>query len=213
MTPQLRWGRLWFYKTRGTLVLWKCESAGSGKLTGRGEKASTDKKMKSEKSIQRFILFFLYLALRRSQQARTEKSKETQRPVCHRVTTSRVSLGSLSFTGPGLCWCRTWLGTVHVFMRSNEDGRERERGFFDAMYPNLPRRTHSPRLRFLPPLINQLCVWVCLKLWIRTYSNGLDIKCAAEVLSCVCVCVRMRRIQGHNIQARCISQTSRDVIL
>lgn len=90
---------------------------------------------------------------------------------------------------------------------------ERERGFFDAVYPSLPRPTHSLRLRFLPPLINHLCVWVCLKLWIRTYSNGFDIKRAAEVLSRVCVCVCMRRIQGHNIQARCISQTSRDVIL
>lgn len=65
---------------------------------------------------------------------------------------------------------------------------ERERGFFDV-YPSLPRPTHSLRLRFLPPLINHLCVWVCLKLLIHTYSNGLDIKRAAEVLSRVCVCV------------------------
>lgn len=121
------------------------------------------------------------LGQRRAKRAKGPSVIELRPPMCRS--------GHFLSPGPGLRWCRTWLGTVHVFMRSNEDGRERERGFFDAVYPSLPRPTHSLRLRFLPPLINHLCVWVCLKLWIRTYSNGLDIKRAAEVLSRVCVCV------------------------
>lgn len=140
------------------------------------------------------------LGQRRAKRAKGPSVTELRPPMCRS--------GRFLSPGPGLRWC-----PLSTSLWGQTKMGERERGFFDAVCPSLPRPTHSLQLRFLPPLINHLCVWVCLKLWIRTYSNGLDIKRAAEVLSRVCVCVCMRRIQGHNIQARCISQTSRDVIL
>lgn len=68
-------------------------------------KGAQTREWKASKEHTEIFFFFWYLALRRSQQvtqARTEKSKESQRPVCHRVTASHVSLRSLSFTGAGI---------------------------------------------------------------------------------------------------------------
>lgn len=174
----------------------------------REHKQENEKRLKN---IQRFFFWFdtwlwgvrskwRKLGQRRAKRAEESLSPSYGLPCVAQLTSwdyADAARGSVLSTS---LWGQTKMG-------------ERERGFFDAVYPSLPRPTHSLRLRFLPPLINHLCVWVCLKLLIHTYSNGLDIKRAAEVLSCVCVCVCMRRIQGHNIQARCISQTRRDVIL
>lgn len=176
----------------------------------REHKQENEKRLKN---IQRFC-FFLILGFEAFAASDASSDREEQREPKARLSSSYglPCVAQVTFFHRGRDYADAARGSVlSTSLWGQTKMGERERGFFDAVYPSLPRPTHSLRLRFLPPLINHLCVWVCLKLWIRTYSNGLDIKRAAEVLSCVCVC--MRRIQGHNIQARCISQTSRDVIL
>lgn len=178
----------------------------------REHKQENEKRLKN---IQRFC-FFLILGFEAFAASDASSDREEQRDPKARLSSSYglPCVAQVTFFHRGRDYADAARGSVlSTSLWGQTKMGERERGFFDAVYPSLPRPTHSLRLRFLPPLINHLCVWVCLKLWIRTYSNGLDIKCAAEVLSRVCVCVCMRRIQGHNIQARCISQTSRDVIL
>lgn len=178
----------------------------------REHKQENEKRLKN---IQRFC-FFLILGFEAFAASDASSDREEQREPKARLSSSYglPCVAQVTFFHRGRDYADAARGSVlSTSLWGQTKMGERERGFFDAVYPSLPRPTHSLRLRFLPPLINHLCVWVCLKLWIRTYSNGLDIKRAAEVLSRVCVCVCMRRIQGHNIQARCISQTSRDVIL
>lgn len=178
----------------------------------REHKQENEKRLKN---IQRFF-FFLILGFEAFAASDASSDREEQREPKARLSSSYglPCVAQVTFFHRGRDYADAARGSVlSTSLWGQTKMGERERGFFDAVYPSLPRPTHSLRLRFLPPLINHLCVWVCLKLWIRTYSNGLDIKRAAEVLSRVCVCVCMRRIQGHNIQARCISQTSRDVIL
>lgn len=178
----------------------------------REHKQENEKRLKN---IQRFI-YFLILGFEAFAASDASSDREEQREPKARLSSSYglPCVAQVTFFHRGRDYADAARGSVlSTSLWGQTKMGERERGFFDAVYPSLPRPTHSLRLRFLPPLINHLCVWVCLKLWIRTYSNGLDIKRAAEVLSRVCVCVCMRRIQGHNIQARCISQTSRDVIL
>lgn len=178
----------------------------------REHKQENEKRLKN---IQRFF-FFLILGFEAFAASDASSDREEQREPKARLSSSYglPCVAQVTFFHRGRDYADAARGSVlSTSLWGQTKMGERERGSFDAVYPSLPRPTHSLRLRFLPPLINHLCVWVCLKLWIRTYSNGLDIKRAAEVLSRVCVCVCMRRIQGHNIQARCISQTSRDVIL
>lgn len=178
----------------------------------REHKQENEKRLKN---IQRFF-FFLILGFEAFAASDASSDREEQREPKARLSSSYglPCVAQVTFFHRGRDYADAARGSVlSTSLWGQTKMGERERGFFDAVYPSLPRPTHSLRLRFLPPLINHLCVWVCLKLWIRTYSNGLDIKRAAEVLSRVCVCVCMSRIQGYNIQARCISQTSRDVIL
>lgn len=178
----------------------------------REHKQENEKRLKN---IQRFF-FFLILGFEAFAASDASSDREEQREPKARLSSSYglPCVAQVTFFHRGRDYADAARGSVlSTSLWGQTKMGERERGFFDAVYPSLPRPTHSLRLRFLPPLINHLCVWVCLKLWIRTYSNGLDIKRAAEVLSRVCVCVCMRRIQGYNIQGRCISQTSRDVIL
>lgn len=177
----------------------------------REHKQENEKRLKN---IQRFF-FFWYLALRRSQQvtqARTEKSKESQRPVCHRVTASHVSLRSLSFTGAGITLMphvARYCPRLYEVKRRWE--RERERLLWcrvpQPSSPNSFTTAQIPASSHKPPLCMGVFEIVNPYVLKWTWHKA----CCWSFITCVCVC--MRRIQGHNIQARCISQTSRDVIL
>lgn len=177
----------------------------------REHKQENEKRLKN---IQRFF-FFWYLALRRSQQvtqARTEKSKASQRPVCHRVTASHVSLRSLSFTGAGITLMphvARYCPRLYEVKRRWE--RERERLLWcrvpQPSSPNSFTTAQIPASSHKPPLCMGVFEIVNPYVLKWTWHKA----CCWSFIMCVCVC--MRRIQGHNIQARCISQTSRDVIL
>lgn len=143
------------------------------------------------------------LGQRRAKRAKGPSVIELRPPMCRS--------GHFLSPGPGLRWCRTWLGTVHVFMRSNEDGRERERLLWcrvpQPSSPNSFTTAQIPASSHKPPLCMDVFEIVNPYVLKWTWHKA----CCWSFITCVCVC--MRRIQGHNIQARCISQTSRDVIL
>lgn len=154
----------------------------------REHKQENEKRLKN---IQRFF-FFLILGFEAFAASDASSDREEQREPKARLSSSYglPCVAQVTFFHRGRDYADAARGSVlSTSLWGQTKMGERERGFFDAVYPSLPRPTHSLRLRFLPPLINHLCVWMCLKLWIRTYSNGLDIKRAAEVLSRVCVCV------------------------
>lgn len=112
------------------------------------------------KSIQRF--FFLILGFEAFAASDASSDREEQREPKARLSPSYglPCVAQVAFFHRGRDYADVHCPRLYEVKRR----WERERGFFDAVCPSLPRPTHSLRLRFLPPLINHLCVWVCLKL-------------------------------------------------
>lgn len=150
-------------------------------------KGAQTREWKASKEHTEIFFWIWYLALRRSQQvtqARTEKSKESRR---ESVTELRPPMcRSAHFLG--LCWCRTWLGTVHVFMRSNEDGRERERLLWcrvpQPSSPNSFTTAQIPASSHKPPLCMGVFEIVNPYVLKWTWHKA----CCWSFITCVCVC-------------------------
>lgn len=160
------------------------------------------------------IFFFLILGFEAFAASDASSDREEQREPKARLSSSYglPCVAQVTFFHRGRDYADAARGSVlSTSLWGQTKMGERERGFFDAVYqpssPNSFTTAQIPASSHKPPLCMGVFEIVNPYVLKWTWHKA----CCWSFITCVCVC--MRRIQGHNIQARCISQTSRDVIL